>query len=89
MTKNLCLYVERRFAKLGFSAAAVLNALPLLRELLDETHKNNLLVQACRIYASSDLIESELRVLGYFKQKVTLPYLNMLEQEGNKQKRLV
>ena len=55
--KQMCLYHQRRLAKLGYSAASILAALPLLQMLLVETEKNNLLVQACRTY-----VECEFRL---------------------------
>ena len=36
--KHMALYRERRFTKPGYSAASILNALPYLRMLLNETH---------------------------------------------------
>ena len=36
--KHMLLYRERQFTKLGYSAAFILNALPYLRTLLNETH---------------------------------------------------
>ena len=48
--KHMSLYHERRFAKLGYSAASILHAYPLLQILLTESSKTNLLVSACKLY---------------------------------------
>ena len=76
--KHMSLYHQRRFAKLGYSAASILNALPLLQMLLRESGKCNLLVQACRMYVQCEIF-IELHVLAYFTHKVTLPLLNCVE----------
>ena len=70
--KHMSLYHQRRFAKLGYSAASILAALPLLQMLLNETEKDNLLVQACRLYIECDFFLTELQALAYFTHKVTL-----------------
>jgi len=75
----MSLYHQRRFAKLGYSAASILSALPLLQMLLDETEKNNLLVQSCRMYLQCEFFLTELHALAYFTHKVTLPLLNCVE----------
>ena len=77
--KHMSLYHQRRFAKLGHSAASILSALPLLQMLLLETEKDNLLVQACRMYIECEFFISELQALAYFTHKVTLPLLNCVE----------
>ena len=48
--KHMSLYHQRKFAKLGCSAAAIIAALGLLQILLREIEKNNLLVQPCKLY---------------------------------------
>ena len=78
-TKHLSLY-QRRFAKLGYSAASILAALPLLQMLLNETEKDNLLVQACRLYIECEFFITELQVLAYFTHRITLPFLNCVEE---------
>ena len=75
----MSLYHKRRFAKLGYSAASILAALPLLQMLLVETENNNLLVQACRTYLECEFFITELHTLAYFTHKVTLPLLNCVE----------
>ena len=77
--KHMSLYHQRRFAKLGYSAASILAALPLLQMSLLETEKNNLLVQACRMYSECEFFITELQALAYFTHKVTLPLLNCVE----------
>ena len=48
--KHISLHHEQCFTKLGYSAALLSQALPLLQQLLYETIKTNLLVQACKLY---------------------------------------
>ena len=49
LTRYICLYKERRFTKLGYSAASILQALPQIKKLLMETWKSNLLIKACKL----------------------------------------
>ena len=74
------LYHKRRFAKLGYSAASILQAFQLLQSLLEETWKSNLLVQACKIYHDYKLFLRELQSLGYFTIKTTLPFINCVKK---------
>ena len=78
--KYITLYHERRFTKLGYSAASILQALPLLQNLLAETWKSNLLVEACKIYLECQFFLTELKLLAYFTHKITLPFLNCIEK---------
>ena len=78
----MSLYHERRFTKLGYSAASILHALPLLQMLLTETPKSNLLVEACRLYLECEFLLTELKVLSYFTFKVTPLFLNFVEKNN-------
>ena len=69
------LYNERRFTKLGYSAASILRALPNLRMLLNETHLSNQHVEIAPLFLDSEFFITELSVLAYFTRKVTLPFL--------------
>ena len=73
------LYQERRFAKLGKAASSIIEAYPILRMVLDETHTSNQLVEACQIYMGSELFYSELEALAYFNYTVTFPFLHFVE----------
>ena len=75
--KHMSLYHERRFTKLGYSAASILQAFPLLQSLLEETWKSNLLVQGFKIYLGSELFLTELQILAYFTKKMTLPFFKL------------
>ena len=77
--KKLTLYKERRFCKLGSCAGALLQALPLLTQLLDQSPANNMLAQASRVFIKCDIFITELRMLAYFGQHVTMPFLNCIE----------
>lgn len=79
VVKRIFLYQERRFAKLGKAAASILEAYPILRMTLDETHTSNQLVESCSIYLQSELFFSELHALAYFNYWVTFPFLHLVE----------
>ena len=83
--KHVSLYHERRFTKLGYAAASILQAFPLLQSLLEETWKSNLLVQACKIYLNCELFLTELQLLAYFTKKITLSFLNCVEKCSQEQ----
>lgn len=85
LVKHMTLFKERRFTKLGYTAASILCALPQLRTLLHETWKSNLLVEACRLYVDCELFITELHVLAVFTKHVTLPFLNAMEKLTQKQ----
>ena len=57
--KKLTLYKER-FCKLGSCANAIIQALPILEQLLEETPADNFPAQACRIYLKCEVFISEL-----------------------------
>ena len=78
--KHMSLYHERRFTKLGYSAASILQAFPLLQSLLEKTWKSCLLAQTCEIYLDCELFLTELQSLAYFTKKITLSYLNCAEK---------
>ena len=58
----MTLYYQRIFAKLGYTVAPVLVALPLLQMLLDETEKD-LVFQACPLYHDCEFFVIELQTL--------------------------
>ena len=84
LAKHMSLYTERRFTKLGYCAASILQAMPQLQQILAETWKSNLLIEACKLYADCDLFLLELHLLALFTKKVTLPFLNALETLSQK-----
>jgi len=59
-------YKQRRFAKLGKAAQSLLQAKDILKMLVEEVPSSNQLVQACKLYLSSELFMSELEFLVYF-----------------------
>lgn len=75
----MALYYERRFTKLGFSAASILNALPYLQMLLSESHLTNQHIEMVRLFLDCELFISELSVLAYFTHCISLPLLNCVE----------
>ena len=83
--KRTFLYQQGRFAKLGKAAASILEALPMLRKLLDETDSVNQLVESCKLYLSSGLFLTELEVLTYFNHHVTFPFLNAIENSSQQE----
>ena len=76
--KHLAMYYER-FTKLGYSAASILEAMPYLRMLLDETHLSNQHVEIVRMFLDSEFLITELSVHAYFTHTVTLPFLYFVE----------
>ena len=79
VTKRISMYIERRFAKLGKAAAAIVEAYPLLRLKLEETTTSNQLI-ACKIYIESELFYTELKTLEYFNYHITFPFLHAMEK---------
>ena len=77
--KHIAMYYERRFTKLGYSAASILQAMPYLRMLLDETHLSNQHVEIVRMFLDSEFLLTELSVLAYFTHTITLPFLHFVE----------
>ena len=77
--KHLSLYRERRFTKLGYSCSSILDALPYIRMVLDETHLSNQHVEIVRMLLDSELLLSQLNCLSYFTYKISLPLLNFIE----------
>ena len=77
--KHMNLYNERRFTKLGYSAAAILQALPYLCMLLNETHLSNQHVEIVQLFLDSEFFITEFSVLTYFTLKVTSPFLCCVE----------
>ena len=80
--KHMSLYQERRFAKLGYVAGSILDAIPLLTMLLNEAPNHNLHTESVRIYLECEFFSTALAVLSYFSYKVSLPLLNCVEQSS-------
>ena len=72
---SVAMYYERRFTKLGYSAASILQALPYLHMLLNETHLNNQHIEIVKMFLESEFMITELQVLAYFTHMITLPFL--------------
>ena len=51
---------------------------------LDQTTRNNLLVKAPKLYINSEYIIYALTCLAYFIYKIEMPFLNMVENESQK-----
>ena len=80
VAKTMSLYKERRFAKMGYSAAAILDCIQQYEKILEKTTHNNLLVQACKLYTQCDYIKAAFKAIGYFTYKITMPFLNCIER---------
>ena len=76
---SICHFTEKRFTKLGYSAASILNALPYLRMFLSEIHFWNQHVEIVRMFLSSEFFMTELTALAYFIHCISLPLLNFVE----------
>ena len=77
--KHRSLYQERRFTKPGYSAGYILDALPYLRILLNESHLTKQLIEIVRMFLDSEFFITELSVLVFFTHKVSSPLLNFVE----------
>ena len=53
-------------------------------ELLQETNRDNLLVRACKLYIECEYIICALTCLSYFRYKIGMPFLNMVENSSQK-----
>ena len=62
-SKSFSLYAERRFSKLGYTAGAILNCVEYFNIILDQTHLDNTLVKACKIYLQCEYGLSEQVIL--------------------------
>ena len=58
------------------ASQSLTQAKDILKMLVEEVPSSNQLVQACKLYLSSELFMSELEVLAYFNYHVTFPFLN-------------
>ena len=76
----MSLYRERRFAKLGYVAGSILDAIPLLTILLNESPNQNLHTESVRIFLECDFFSTCLGALSFFSYKVSLPLLNCIEE---------
>ena len=65
-TNSPQLYRERRFTKLGYFATSILNALPYLRMLLNETHLSNQHVEIVIMFLDSEFFITGMTALAYF-----------------------
>ena len=80
VTQRIFAYQQRRFAKLGKAAACIVQAHDILTMLLDEVKSTNQLIEACKIYISSDLFLTELECLAFFNHFVTSHFSTVLKQ---------
>ena len=69
--KCLFLYQQRRFGKLGKSAATLIEAYSTLIKLIDEISVTNRLTEACMLYLLHEFFYTELEALAYFNHTVT------------------
>ena len=77
--KHLSLYQLRRFTKLGYSCTLILDALPYIQMVLNETHLSNQHTELVKMFLDSELLLTELSCLSYFTHKVSLPLLYAVE----------
>ena len=79
MVKRTFLFQQCRFAKLGKAAASLLEALPIIKKVVDETYNNNVLIEACKLYIESELFIMALEVLVLFNHHIIFLFLNSTE----------
>ena len=73
------LYKERRFCKLDSCFNAIIQALPILEQFLEEAPTDNLLAQGSRIYLKCEVFILELILLAYFNHHVVSLSLHTVE----------
>ena len=78
--KTFSLYKEKRFKRTGYQAVAVYDCIPYVRQILNDTTLNNLLIRACRLYLENDFIIAGFKALANFTYNVTMPFLNFVEK---------
>ena len=76
---HVSLYQERIFAKLGYLAGSILDALPLLTILLNKCPNQNLHTETLQIYIESEFFSTSLAVLSFLSYKVSFPLLYFVE----------
>ena len=77
--KHISLFQERRFTKLGYSCTSILDALPFIWMVLNETHLCNQHTGIVQMFLDSELLLTELSALAYFTYKVSFPLLYAIE----------
>ena len=77
--KHIAMYYERRFTKLGYSAAFILQLLPYLYMLLNESHLSNQHTEIVQMFLDPEFLITELQVPADFTHCVTLPFLYFVE----------
>ena len=65
---------------MGKSAAALVEAYPMLIKLIDDISVTNQLTEAYMLYLSSEFFYSELEALAYFNHTVIFPFLHCVEK---------
>ena len=76
---RLAIYHDRRFTKLWYSAASVLQSLPFICMLLNETHLSKQHKEVVKQLLDSEFLVNELEVLFNFTYKETLPFFYFFE----------
>ena len=64
--KHISLYQEHRFTKLGYSTASILDALPYLRMLLNESHLTNQHIEIVRMFLDSEFFYHRIISVSIF-----------------------
>ena len=77
--KLYSIYHERRFTKHGYSAASILQSLPFLRMLINETHLSNQHVEVVKLLLDSEFLATELETLSFITHTLKLPFLHFVE----------
>ena len=80
--KPASMHQERRFTKLGTTAACVVKSIDLYNKLLEHTSKRNLLVKAYQL--DLNCVLCAFKRLAYFTYKTGMPCLNMCKLSSQK-----
>ena len=70
---------------MGKSAAALVEAYPMLIKLIDEISVTNQLTEVCMLYLSSDFFCTELEALIYFNHTVNFSFLHCVAKSSHEE----
>ena len=58
--------------------------MPIIKKVIDETYNNDLLNEACKLCIENDVFIRQLKVLDFFNNDATFPFLNCIENCNQK-----
>ena len=76
---TISLYQERRFTKRGYTVASILDVMPYLQMLVNESHLANQHIETACMFLDCEFLITNLFALAYFTHPISLPLLNFVE----------